>query len=83
MRTDWKRGRSITSGKRRQARSGCLEEHFGVRVCLGWMGVRDSREAWPTEKKNEGREEEGGRDAALCAQTSALNQVMPRYGVRR
>ena len=47
------------------------------------MGVRDSREAWPTEKKNEGREEEGGRDAALCAQTSALNQVMPRYGVRR
>ena len=47
------------------------------------MGERDSREPWPTEKKNEGREEEGGRGATLCAQTSALNRVTPRYGVLR
>jgi len=81
MRTDWKRGRSITSGNRRQARSGCLEEHLGVRfVGGGWE--RDSREPRPTEK-NEGREEEGGHGAALCAQTSALNRAAPRYGVRR
>ena len=45
--------------------------------------MRDSREAWPTEKKNEGREEEGGHGAASCAQTSALNQAAPRYGLRR
>jgi len=47
------------------------------------MGERDSREPRPTEKKNEWREEEGCRGAALCAQTSALNQAASRYGVRR
>ena len=43
------------------------------------MGERDSREPRPTEK-NEGREEEGGRGAALCAQTSELNRAASRYG---
>jgi len=67
MRTDWKRGRSITSGNRRQARSGRLEEHLGVRVCCGADGrerqqaTANREEEWREANREEEWRERGRR----------------------